>query len=89
MNFCWTLSSLLEYFRQKKTALVSLELICNETLLQTYPRNMLNVVQNDILIYNVYIWVRFGIFWGREKEALPMCQQVLVFIIQYLFLLVS
>ncbi len=27
---------------------------------------------NDKLVYNVYIWVLFGIIFGKEKEALSI-----------------
>ncbi len=31
---------------------------------------MVKVVQNDKLVYKVYIWVVFGIIFGKEKEDL-------------------
>ncbi len=31
---------------------------------------MVKVMYNDKLVYNVYIWVLFGISFGIEKEAL-------------------
>ncbi len=31
---------------------------------------MMKVMYNDKLVYNVYIWVLFGIIFGKEKEAL-------------------
>ncbi len=31
---------------------------------------MVKVVYNDKLVYNVYIWVLFGIIFGKEREDL-------------------
>ncbi len=68
MNFCGALCTFLSIF-ERKTQPVSKELICNETILQKYSLYTIMNCGRSTSLYNVYIWMLFGIIFGTEKEA--------------------